>query len=302
MSTFLSTSEYLSLPRDPQRWVIKDLIPTGGLVNLYGKPKTGKSFVALGMGAAVSGGLPEWNGFEVRKHGPVAYLQIDTPRGEWAGRCLDIKASGLNLDGIKHCDMNMVKFYPFDIREPEHFNWFQSEMAALQPVVVFIDTIRESHDGDENDSKVMKHVITNFIVGSRPAAVVLLSHSRKDNMFSGQGGDDLMADARGSSYMAGKMDVVIKMTGNSQHATGMQYKGRSAGHGRVAVTQDEDTGLVLLDGEDAKYQELVRVRVAEMRQQNPKVSVNKMAETIAEETKHRKKRTIQENIKAMLNE
>jgi len=234
------------------------------------------------------------------KHGPVAYLQIDTPRGEWASRVDAIEKSGRSLDSVFFCDMLMVKFYPFNVSEPEHFNWLKSELDALQPVVVFIDTIREAHAGDENDSTVMKNVITNLVAACRPAAVVLLSHSRKDTLFTANGGDDLMSDARGSSYLAGRMDCVIKMTGNQEVATGMQYKGRSAGRGHLKVTQDDETGLVIFDTEEAAYHGLLRARVLAMRQADPNITVNKMAEQLSLETKYRAKRSINHDINGIL--
>jgi RecA-family ATPase len=294
-SAFLSGDEYLSLPRDPEPWVIQHLIPVSGLTNVYGKPKAGKSFAALGMAHAISTGQPEWLGFPVLKHGPVAYLQIDTPRGEWAGRVATMRTNGYDVSNMFVCDMLMSP-YPFNVLLPEHHTWLKDQLAELQPVVVFIDTIREAHGGDENDSTVMRNVVTSLVAACRPAAVVLLSHSRKDTLFTQNGGEDLMSDARGSSYIAGRMDAVIKFTTNDKHATGMAYKGRSAGNGKIKVSQHEETGLIILDGEDAKYWELVRKVVTDMRSALPGVSVNKIADELTELTKHKKKSMITKDV------
>jgi RecA-family ATPase len=305
---FLSGEDYLALPRDPQPWVIKDLIAVGGLTNLYGKPKTGKSFVALGQAHAIADeNVDEWLNFPVLKHGPVAYLQIDTPRGIWAERIKDIHESGRLFSaaptdgrhGVFFCDSISADIFPFNVVLPAHHDWLKKQLTLIQPVVVYIDTIRETHEGDENDSTNMKNVITSLVDACRPAAVVLLSHARKDTLFTSQGGDDLMSDARGSNYLAGKMDCVIKMTGAAK-PTGLHYGGRAAGRGRLSVTQEPGTGLVMLDGEDAKYQELLRRRVTELRAQAPEMSVNAMAEIIGTETKHREVRTITTNINTLL--
>lgn len=299
-SAFLPGDVYLQLPRDPQPWVIRDLIPVSGLTNLYGKPKAGKSFAALGMAHAIASGQPDWLGFQVLKSGPVAYLQIDTPREEWAGRVHDMRNQGMDMHNVNICDMFMLGFYPFNILDPDHFNWLKAQLEVLKPVVVFIDTIREAHNGDENDSTVMKNVVTGLVAACRPAAMVFLSHSRKDTMFTSQGGDDLMADARGSSYIAGRMDCVIKMTGNGKHATGMQYKGRSKGNGRVSVAQHEETGLILLDGEDAAYHALIEATANDMLTKNHKVSVKAIADRVETLTTHKKHRTITKHVKAYL--
>lgn len=300
LSSFLSTGEYLSLPRDPQKWVIKDLIPVGGLTNIYGKPKAGKSFAALGMAIAVSSGSSEWLGFPVLKHGPVAYLQIDTPRSEWADRLTKCTEANHNTSAVFHCDMLMTKTYPVNVLDPDQVGWLKTQLQALQPVLVIIDTLREAHGEDENNSTVMRNVVTNLVSASMPASVILLSHSRKDTILTQMGGDDLMSDARGSSYVAGRMDVVIKMTGNGDHATGLQYRGRSDGRGKLSVNQDEVTGLIVLDGESAAYMELVRNTVRALREADPKASVNAMAETLAEQTSYRKITTIRKDIKAFL--
>lgn len=301
MPSFLPASEYLALPRDPQKWVIKDLITSGGLTNLYGKPKAGKSFAALGMAHAIASGQPEWLGFPVFKHGTVAYLQIDTPRAEWASRLETMTAKGYDVSNIYICDMLMTKEYPVNMIDPEQFKWLRDELQALKPIVVFIDTIREAHSGDENDSTVMRNVVTNIVAAARPAAIVLLSHTRKAaEAAAREGTDDLMSDNRGSGYIAGRMDAVIKMNGNSQHATSMQYKGRGPGNGRIVVTQDEDTGLIMLDGGDAAYRTLMIETVTILRAQDASVSINRIAETIAEKTTHKKLRSITEDVKSYL--
>lgn len=292
---FLPGSEYLSLPRDPQPWVIKDLIPVGGLTNLYGKPKSGKSFAALGMAMAVANGEQEWLGFDVRKHGPVAYLQIDTPRSHWSERLIDIQSAGHNINGIQFCDMLMSP-YPYNVLDASHQGWLKSQLARLQPVLVFIDTLREAHNGDENDSTVMRNVVTGLVDACRPAAVVLVSHSRKDSMFSAMGGDDLMSDARGSSYVSGRMDCIIRLTPKS-----LTYKGRSAGNGTLTVEQEPETGLVIMDQEAAAYFSTLHRRVAELRLEDPKMSINAMAKTIAEnDTKYKKVRAMSDDISSFL--
>lgn len=295
MPAFLPGPSYLSLPRDPQPWIIKDLIPVSGLTNIFGKPKAGKSYAALGMAHAISTGAPSWLEFPILTKGPVAYLQIDTPRGEWAGRITRLAEHGYDMSGVYFCDMLMTPSYPFDILHADQQKWLKSAIDELQPGTVFIDTLREAHGSDENDSTAMRNVITQLVAACRPAAVVLVSHSRKDTMFTSTGGDDLMNDARGSSYIAGRMDTVIKIT-----ATGMLFKGRSVGQGRVDIRQDPESLLLVLDGEAAKYYELLHGRVLEMRGNDPTVSVNAMAEDVVTRTKYRAVRTVGEHIKDYL--
>lgn len=297
--SFVNAESYLALPRDPQQWVIQHLIPVGGLTNIYGKPKAGKSFAALGMAHAVSADEPEWLGFAVMKHGPVAYLQIDTPRGEWAFRILKMKEAGLDISNMFVADMSLAPF-PFDILDTTKQEWLRQQMDTLKPVLVIIDTIRELHGSDENDSTAMRNVVTSLVAACRPAAVVLLSHSRKDNMFTAAGGDDLMSDARGSSYVAGRMDVVIKMTTNGKHASGMTYKGRSVGQGRVVVKQSEDTGLILLDGDDAQYWVTLKQTVNRLYAEDPTISVRQLVLAVREQTTYKADRQTRTDVETHL--
>lgn len=292
---FLSVTDYLALPRDPNPWVIKDLIPVGGLINIYGKPKTGKSYGALGMAHAVSSGQPRWLNFNVRKHGPVAVLEIDTPRGEWASRLRRIERAGLDMSNVYIADMLMLPSYPFNIIDQDQFKWLQDALAKLQPVLVFIDTLREAHGGDENDSTVMRNVVTSIVAACRPAAVGFISHARKDNMFTAAGGDDLMNDARGSSYVSGRMDTVLKFG-----ATTMAYKGRSKGQGTLTIEQNEDHGLIQLNAASAAYVELLQGLTNTLRGEDPTVSIRTIAKTISEHTDYRKLRTIQDDVKDYL--
>ena len=39
MPEFVRLNDYLKLDREPQPWVIHSLIPVGGLINIFGKPK-----------------------------------------------------------------------------------------------------------------------------------------------------------------------------------------------------------------------------------------------------------------------
>lgn len=260
---------------------------------------THNSFASLGMALAIANNTPEWLGFSVQTHGPVAYLQIDTPRGEWASRLNAFREQGEDFSNIYFADMLMTPSYPFNILDSDQATWFKTALDVIKPVVVFIDTLREAHGLDENDSTAMRNVVTQIVSAARPAAIVLISHSRKDTMFTATGGDDLMNDARGSSYVAGRMDTVIKFTTDTKKTSGMLYKGRSVGHGHLALTQD-DIGRVILDGEAALYHELVHVRSDAMRAENPKVSINAIVEDILTKTTYRKSRAIGIHVKDYL--
>jgi RecA-family ATPase len=254
MAAFVNGSNYLALPRNTQKWLVDKLIPSGGLVNLYGKPKTHKSFCALHMAAAISNPLVDkWEGFAVHLHGPVLYLQIDTPRTAWGDRMLKLVKLGSDFENVWFADMQMVPSYPFNCLDPASLKWLAEEVARLKPVLVVVDTIREAHNGDENDSTVMRNVMSQLVSCVLPiqAAMLFLSHQKKDSAFTRAGGDDLMDDARGSSYVSGRMDNIIRLT-----ETRLTWKGRM-GDGNVTVKWVKKKLAVVVDLTSIEDSEIV---------------------------------------------
>ena len=236
-SGYLPVPEYIALPHDEEAWIIDPLIPAGGLCNLYGAPKLGKSTLALQMGAAIASGQETWMGFPIPRSGPVVYIQLDTPRSLWRER-LATFASG-TLPGIESLHVADSEIAPedFDILNDErgYRQWLRDQTSALDPVLTIIDTLREFHRGDENDSAVMTKVMSELRLSTHPSALLLLSHSRKESQLTSMA---LMESARGSSYVAGRMDTVMRL---SKHA--LTYQGRTCEETRLIMRLNVETHL-----------------------------------------------------------
>lgn len=246
---FVTGNAYLELPTAEQTWIIEPLIPTGGLVNIYGRPKEAKkSWMGLNMALAISNGWDELIGkFPVRSWGPVAYLQVDTPRSLWRPRVELLKREGHDLSVLYLCDPELVP-YPLDLLDGEAnhtgilTDMVRESFGKQTPLVVFIDTLREVHGGDEDKSTVMRNVIARLRVAFMGSAIVLISHSRKGSAEqppAGESGDEtLMDENRGSGYVAGRMDTIIRLTPKY-----MSYQGRAVGKERIKIEFDHRTGL-----------------------------------------------------------
>ena len=272
---FVPSGAYQSLPKAPQPWVIEKLIPMGGLVNLYGKPKTGKSFLALSLAQSIVNNEPDWCGYTIAAPGPVAYLQIDTPREEWSARLAKLSIKPSPTSDLWIADMWQVPEFPFNILNPQQteLRWLKQSIASIKPVLTVIDTLREVHGGDENDSTNMRNVIAHLVDACRPSAILLLSHARKDSMLTVNGDDDMMDQARGSSYVAGRMDVVMKLTQKR-----LMFKGRATGQTIETIHQDEATGLIVIEPSTAD--QTVRTLLGDIKAALPK---NASQNTIAKE-------------------
>lgn len=216
---FYQGSVYLNQPRPAVTWVVKDILPAGGFSNIYGKPKAGKSFLALGQAIAISSYKPHWMGYSTLTHGPVAYLQLDTPRSIWADRVQKAVGNRYDVSNIHfadtHPDDTNPESTPFPFNILLHGEWLKRQLGRIAdltgkwPVAIYLDTIRELHQGDENDSGAMKAMVAAVQDACGESAKIFVSHKKKEGQFHT---DDLMNDTRGSSYVNGRMDSIIAVT------------------------------------------------------------------------------------------
>ena len=279
---FTPLDAYLNLPRAPHPWVVERLIPVGGLVNVFGKPKTGKSFFALGLAQAIINGDTDWQGYPIQQHGPVAYLQIDTPREEWHSRLSHLNFQPQGHRTLWMADMWQVPEFPFNILNPQRteVRWLKESLEKIKPVLTIIDTLREVHGGDENDSTTMRNVLAELVGACRPSAIMLLSHARKDSILTTSGEEDLMDQGRGSSYVAGRMDVVIKLTPKR-----MVFKGRATGQTVETIMQDPNTGLIVVEPGPNDKATINEVRSVLADMPGPDVSQRALAQELAKRTR-----------------
>lgn len=235
MPSILTGKEYLALPSLSQPFLISPLLPVGGAMLLYGDPKIGKSYAALQLAVALVEGRADWLGFAVSAGTPapfsgpwkVVYVQLDTPRSLWQERLKDLKASGEKIERIHFADRETLGTWPFDILKKEHFDILRSEIDRIGPDVVIIDTLKESHQLDENASTEQQKVISALVAATQPAALILVHHARKP---SSDRPNDLIHGSRGSGYLTGRMDAIISFSKKSMH-----YVSRAIEEGSVRL-------------------------------------------------------------------
>ena len=231
-----SVSDYLSLKGEDETAIVSNLLPHSGALNIFGLPKVGKSYLALQLADTIGNPLlNEFMGFPVRAHGEVLYLQVDTPRNLWIDRVVELQSRGLTFENVYFADRQDCPEVTFDILNPAHHKWLVTECQARPYLAVIIDTLREAFDGDENDSNEMKRVVAKLVKATAPAALVLISHSRKPSHERPSG---ITQNQRGSSYVAGRMDALVEVVAGKLNA-----QSRTMGETTIHVTQGEDCGM-----------------------------------------------------------
>lgn len=252
--------QYIDLPAPPTAWLVDPIIPHGGLVNLYGRSKGGKSFLALQLALALTLGHSEWLGF----HLPgvptkVLYVQLDTPRSLWQLRFKNLRDAGVifpqRLPEQTHEYPYQISDkeeapYPFDILDPKHQIWLKTEVLRYKPELVILDILREVHRGDENDAGHMQQVLAQLDLACRPAAIMLVSHGKKPPSDASQE-PSLLDEGRGSSHVSARCDTILRLKSADSGISGvLSYQGRAAENTQIKLNRDMNTLFWLPAGVD----------------------------------------------------
>lgn len=262
--SIVSGAEYLKLPRSPETWLVEGLLPVGGSMLVFGDPKVGKSYAALQLAAHLVAGTP-WLGFPIPQPTPVVYVQLDTPRALWADRVETLAKNHHPVDRVHFADRETLNTHPFNILNPEHFAMLTTALAPIKAGAVIIDTIREAHRGDENDSTDMQEVVAYLDAAVKPAALILISHARKSNP---EHGYDLMNDNRGSNYIVGRMDAICRFSKSS-----MRCSSRTTEEHSLKLERNDDGTWDVAEDAFKSIAELCL-------QDNPNLSVRELAKLI----------------------
>lgn len=181
------------LCRPKAEWLIKGILPKSGLVVIFGRSGTGKSFAAIDIAAHVQLGRP-WCGRKARKD-RVVYIAAEGGAG--MGKRLQAwsLANDVNLESI---EIGTV------IDAPNFLKRCDIDQALAQirehgPVgLVIVDTLAQVTPGaNENSSEDMGVAIAHCqtIIRETGAAVMLVHHSGKDESRGARGWSGLRAAA-----------------------------------------------------------------------------------------------------------
>lgn len=177
-------------------WYVRDLLPAGALVVVFGPPKSGKTFAVCDLVMHAAHGM-HWCGYQMPGALRVAFLAGEGRNG----LRLRLKAwrteHGAELKG----DFRLL---PEAIGLPQRMAEVVEMLADYMPNVVVIDTLNAYFGGgDENSTQDMTVFVAaiRHLMNKCPCSVVVIHHTG-------------LADAtraRGSGVLRAAADVVIQV-------------------------------------------------------------------------------------------
>jgi hypothetical protein len=197
----LSVGELMSLPQTS--WLIKGLLPAGGMCVLFGASSVGKTFIALDLALTIAQGLP-WRGRRVRRVG-VVYLAAEAGAGITKRLQAFQKHHGVDLAdvpfGVVPRSINLLAGDDYQLM----IDACQKMSERGAPVgLIILDTLnRVMPGGNENASEDMGAVIDNAqTIATATGATVLIVH---------HAGKDMSAGARGHSSLRAAADTELEV-------------------------------------------------------------------------------------------
>lgn len=172
-------------------WLVKGFLPKAQLGVLFGESGSGKSFAALDMCAAISRGLPDWNGHRI-KPGRVLYVVAEGVSGfrqRIRAYCHQHALSGVGLDVISDLTPNLLDVAQVtdlikDIRQQQPYD------------LIVMDTFAQVMPGaNENSGEDVGLALAQCkrINRHTGAMVLLVHHSGKDSAKGARGWSGLKA-------------------------------------------------------------------------------------------------------------
>lgn len=192
--TFVRVGELLEEDdNDELEYVIEGLLPLGGTAILAGRPKGGKSTLALNLALAVARGEPFMG--RATRPGSTLYVALEGARGGWKRELSRMGASA--DDDFSIC---------IDRAPDDAVAWLRNEVELRKPRLVVIDTMqRLLRVKDGNDYAMGSNATDAVIELARQtgAALLLLHHSGKRHY------EEIADEVLGSTAWAAAVDTVL---------------------------------------------------------------------------------------------
>lgn len=178
-----STLRANSTPPEP---IIENFLWKEDAAMLLGSEKAGKSIMAQQMFCSIVSGEPFLGQFEIKRPGPVVYIQAEGKRDEFVDRLNNISLSfnkRLSDDNFlhifkKYCPLNVPVFMQAITSVIDA----QVKVWGTNPVAICVDSVYKAIEGDLNENRDVIG-FTNAVdelISRYHSAVLLIHHDAKE--------------------------------------------------------------------------------------------------------------------------
>lgn len=263
----LSLAELADLHLPETRWLVEGLIPAGVLALLVGRPKAGKSLLAVDL--LVSIALGELYLGRAVTQGPVLYApaedSLDLVRTRlWTrlGQERNAPVSVMPVDGSLEQTLWLDK--------PETIAQLLTTIQETKPVLLVLDPLRELHHAKENDADEMSALLrpVRQIAHQTSTTILIVHHRNKVSTDPGTA-------ARGSSAITGSVDMVMTLDTQSDddltvgQGVTLTVEGRYAARTRLAARLGKDLRWDPADGSTFVVDATLPARIVRTVQASP---------------------------------
>jgi len=231
-----TASELLLKEFRPLKWAVPDLVPEG-LTLLAGKPKTGKSWLALDFAIAAANGSYAIGALKCDP-GPVLYLALEDTERRLQRRMLAVLQGDEPPDDMEYktewrgCDQGGLN----DLR-----TWLEF-VAKRNPRLLIVDTLQKMRGTRKRDAGVYEDdykVVAGFktLADEFQIPIMLVTHLNK------QGNEDPIMAVSGTAGLTGSADTILVLQREKNDPNAVLYvRGRDVNEHEVAIQFDNQTG------------------------------------------------------------
>lgn len=225
----------------PFDFFVEGLIPEG-LTLLAGKPKMGKSWMALDLAMSIAVGS-EALGERLCKKGTTLYCALEDNRRRLQRRMRHVYGDQTGWPANFHFSTQMNRLNEGGLEQLE--NW----IIDHQPSLVIIDTLvcirpkARSDNGYDADYAALSPL--QKLAGEHGIAILVIHHLRK------MSGDDPLDMVSGTTGLTGAVDTVLVLDRKS-HGTTLYGRGREMEDIDIAMELEDGLWQILGDSDEVK--------------------------------------------------
>jgi RecA-family ATPase len=184
-----------------RRWVVHNRIPVGEPGIMSGDGGTGKTKLALQLGAAVSAELPDWVGGTVETHGPVLVFSAEEKLEEMHRRIFNVlERRGLSFRDLRSGRLHFICDHSTPVlgavgrtgvvQPTMSLLRLEKTVELIRPALVIVENAADVYGGNENDrtnvTRFVRSLLGRLTVPCS-STVMLIQHPSVSGLNDGTG-------------------------------------------------------------------------------------------------------------------